>query len=160
MTREKIYDDVYQLIRNNKNVVIYTNYSKISNFSNGRIISKYIDKIIIDGVKTVMLFHGYSNQDESGEISIINYDHSKIHDLDQLNEIIQNNRKQKDILVKLSYQDLKENNLRIGFHLYQLEKNNEIRDINKIVDLNTEYLNQLNYINEKVEKEINILLNR
>ena len=39
-----------------------------------------------------------------------------------------------------TYEELKENNLRIGFNLYQLEKNNEIKDINKIVDENTEYL--------------------
>ena len=56
--------------------------------------------------------------------------------------------------------DLIDNNYRIGFHLYELEKTNKIKDINKIVDENTNYLKRLNIINEKVEKEINKLINR
>lgn len=152
-----IYINIYDYIRNNKQVVLYTNYSKISNFTTGRIIAKYLRKIIISKNKTVMLF---SNQTNTDKISIINYNKDKIKNLDKLYSIIKNNRKQKDILTKTTYQELCNNNLRIGFNLYQLEKNNEIRDINKIVDENTNYLNELNRLNEQVEKEINILLNR
>lgn len=154
MHKYNIYDDIYAYIKNNKNVVLYTNYSKISNFSDGRIIYRYIKTIIIDKTKTVMLFTNTDNN----EISIINYDN--INDPDKLQKIIKNNRKQKDVLTKTTHEELKENNLRIGFKLYQLEKNNEIRDINKIVDENTIYLSTLNSINERVEKEINSLLNK
>ena len=153
LNKMNIYDDIYTYIKLNKSIVLYTNYSKISNFSDGKIVSKYIKKIIINHNKTVMVF---DNSDHH-EISIINYDRERIQDLDK---VLQNNRKQKDVLVKITYDEFKENNLRIGFNLYQLEKNNEIRDINKIVDENTEYLQELNRINEKVEREINILLNR
>lgn len=155
LSKYNVYNDINIYIKNNKNVVMYTNYNKISNFGDGRIISKYIKTVIINNNKAVMLFNNSNIKD----ISIISYN-TKINSLDKLYTIIKNNRKQKDVLVKTTYEELKENNLRIGFNLYQLEKNNEIRDINKIVDENTEYLNILNIINEKVEKEINVLLNR
>ena len=64
------------------------------------------------------------------------------------------------LLVKIRYQDLVDNNMRIGFKLYQIERPDKIRDINKIVDENTRYLKRLNSINEIVEQEINILLNK
>lgn len=76
-------------------------------------------------------------------------------------EILKNvNRKQKDILVKITKQDIINNNYRIGFNLYQLEKTNKIKDINKIVDQNTRYLQRLNTLNQQVETQINKLLNR
>ena len=97
---------------------------------------------------------------ESTEISIINYDKDKINSLDKLYNIIKTNRKQKDILVKTTYNELRENNLRIGFNLYQLEKENKVRDINKIIDENTRLLEQLNDINEDVENYWNKLFTK
>ena len=41
-----------------------------------------------------------------------------------------------------------------------LDKSEDIKDINKIVDENTRLLEDLNRINETVEEEINKLLNR
>ena len=139
-----------------KNVILCTNYSKISNFKEGRYVAKYLRTVIISTVKAYMIFR----KDDNDEISIINYDSNKIHSNDKLISIIRNNRKMKNVLVKTNLQGLKDNNMRIGFHLYELEKENEIRDINKIVDENTRYLDRLNSINERVEKEINRLLNK
>ena len=153
---DNIYNDINKLIRNNKNIILYTNYSKISNFSDGRIISRYIKTIILNNTKAIMIF----NNIESTEISIINYDKDKINSLDKLYNIIKTNRKQKDILVKTTYNELRENNLRIGFNLYQLEKENKVRDINKIVDENTRLLEQLNDINEDVENYWNKLFTK
>lgn len=153
---DNIYNDINKLIRNNKNIVLYTNYSKISNFSDGRIISRYIKTIILNNTKAIMIF----NNTESTEISIINYDKDKINSLDKLYNIIKTNRKQKDILVKTTYNELRENNLRIGFNLYQLEKENKVRDINKIIDENTRLLEQLNDINEDVENYWNKLFTK
>ena len=149
-----VYDTIHLNIIRNKNVVLYTTYHKISNFSEGRIDAKYLNKIIIDHADTIMLF----SYDTNDEISIISTD--KITDRSKIDSIIKNNRKQKDVLIKITHQTLKENNLRIGFKLYQLENNAKLKDINKIVDENTRYLEKLNRINEKVEREINILLNR
>ena len=153
---DNIYNDINKLIRNNKNIVLYTNYSKISNFSDGRIISRYIKTIILNNTKAIMIF----NNTESTEISIINYNKDKINSLDKLYNIIKTNRKQKDILVKTTYNELRENNLRIGFNLYQLEKENKVRDINKIIDENTRLLEQLNDINEDVENYWNKLFTK
>ena len=62
--------------------------------------------------------------------------------------------------IKTNKNEILDNNSRIGFSLYELDKNNEIKDINKIVDENTELLEELNRINSTVEEEINKLLNR
>ena len=63
-------------------------------------------------------------------------------------------------LFKTNRKEILDNNSRIGFSLYELDKNSEIKDINKIVDENTELLEELNRINSTVEEEINKLLNR
>ena len=137
-------------------VILCSNYSKISNFQEGRIVLRYLKTVILSTIKVFMIFQ----KDLKDEISIINYDKEKILSEERLLTIIQNNRKLKDILIKTNYQEIKDNNMRIGFQLYQLEKKKEIQDINKIVDENTEYLRQLNVINERVEREINRLLNK
>ena len=152
-----IYDSIYSYIKKDKKVVLDTKYSIISNFKNGRLIARYMKTIVLNDDKAVMLFDG---NNYNGEISIINYDKKVIKSIDDLYSVISNNRKRKDILVKTNYKELADNNLRIGFKLYQLEKENKIKDINKIVDENTKYLDMLNYINSNVEKEINKLLNR
>lgn len=152
--RIKLFDYILISIKQNKNIILHTSYYKISNFNEGRYIYRYISKIIIG--PTDIIF----NNNNNNEISIINYDN--INDPDKLNTIIKNNRKQKDILVKITYKDLKDNNLRIGFNLYQLEKE-EIdinKKINKIVDENTNYIKQLIRINDTIEQEINTLLNK
>ena len=152
-----VFEKIRILLRNNKNIVLMTNYNKISNFQEGRFISHYLKTIIINDTKaTILLNESNINKD----ISIINYDKEKISSLEKLQSIIKNNKKQKDILVKVSHNDLVENNLRIGFNLYQLEKECIIKDINKIVDENTKFLKRLNDINEIVEREINKLLNK
>ena len=152
-----IYDVMHTYIKNNKNVILCTYYNKISNFSDGRIISKYLKTIVLNNNNTATLL--FTKENYNGGISIINYD-ERIGSTDKLYNIIKNNRKQKDILVKIGNKDLYDNNLRIGFRLYQIEKTNKIRDINKIVDENTMYLKKLNSINEIVEQEINMLLNK
>lgn len=136
-------------------ILLYTNYNKISNIRNCGYLLKYIKYIIIDGSKAVVIF----NKEEATGISIINYDKLKI-DENKLKKIINNNRRQKDILIKVSYEEIRKNNYRIGFNLYQLENSNQIKDINKIVDENTKYLEKLNRINQTVENEVNKFLNK
>ena len=137
------------------NIVLIARYSKISNFREGRFLSRYIKTIVLDNKQAIMHFQKKKDNDE---IVIINTDN--IEDKSKLLSIIKNNRKQKNVLIKITLQDLRDNNYRIGFNLYNLEKANKIKDINKIVDENTEYLERLNRINQTVEAEINRLLNR
>ena len=147
-------EEVRTLLSNHKNIILITKYNKISNFREGRFLVRYIKTIILDHNDAIIHFQrGKDNY----EITIINTD--KIKDQNKLSNIIKNNRKQKDILIKTTLNDIRDNNYRIGFHLYQLEKTSSIKDINKIVDENTKYLEKINIINERIERRINRLLN-
>ncbi len=147
------YSHIYDYVHKIENVILYTRYSKISNFKDGRRILRNLKTVILSDDKAILIF----NKDVK-ETSIINCD--KIKSIDKLKQIIENNRKQKDVLVKTSYDEIINNNSRIGFSLYELDKSEDIKDINKIVDENTRLLEDLNRINETVEEEINKLLNR
>ena len=154
----KYDDDIYQIIIKNINkvneIILYTKYNKIGNFKEGRLVVRYLKNVIIKNNNAVLIFNKNAN-----EVSIINYDNPKIVSFEKLQEIILNNRRQKDILVKASFDDIRKNNMRIGFNLYQMDKGKEEIDINKIVDDNTDLLRKLNHLNEEVEKEINNLFN-
>lgn len=156
--RSDRYDNEYTIIDKYvdkiDNIILYTNYNKISNLRACRYLLRNIKTIIINFDRAIIIF----NKDINNEISIINYnnDISK----DKLLSIVNNNRKQKDVLVKTSVDEIRKNNYRIGFNLYQLENNDKVKDINKIVDENTDYLERLNRINQTVETEINKLLNK
>ena len=150
-----IYDDIHKYINKVDKVILYTKYSKISNFKEGRYLLSHLKDVILYGDKAILIF-----VKNSEEISIINYDTDKIKTIDKLKSIVNNNKKQKGILIKTNKDEILDNNSRIGFSLYELDKNSEIKDINKIVDENTELLEELNRINSTVEEEINKLLNR
>ena len=151
-------DKITSFIRKNiplfKKVIYCTKYSKISNFKEGRYLIHDLKTVIIKDKNTAMIFENNAN-----EISIINYNNPKIENIEMLNKIIKMNRKQKDILVKTNYKEIRDNNMRIGFHLYQMDKKEDVFDINKVVDENTRILKELNNLNETVEKEINKLFN-
>ena len=151
---EDVLDEIKKLLGSN-NIILIANYNKISNFREGRFLTGYIKTIVLDNKKAYIVFQ---KPREDDQVTIISTD--KIKDKTKLPSIIKNNRKQKDVLIKIRTQDLRENNYRIGFNLYKLEKTNIIKDINKIVDENTMYLERLNIINMTVQREINKLLNR
>ena len=154
-TSDDLLDVIHQFLPIINHVILIARYSKISNFREERFLTKYIRTIILDNKKAIIHFQ---KEKDNEEITIINTD--QIKDKSKLLSIIKSNRKQKDVLLKITHQDIRDNNYRIGFHLYTLEKSNRIKDINKIVDENTNYLEQLNRINQTVEVEINRLLNR
>ena len=161
------YEKIKEYISKVDHIILYTKYSMISNFKEGRRIGKYLKNIIIQKENTLLWFCDLSEEEKPKtlrdtvhrDISIINYD-TATTSLEQLKSILQKNRKQKNILVKTTYQEILENNMRIGFNLYQLGKDDVGHDINRIVDENTKLLEQLNDINKTVELEINKLLNR
>jgi len=157
--RSNRYDNEYTIIDKYidkiDNIILYTNYNKINNVRACKDLLKYMKTIILDNSRAIIIF----NKDINDKISIINYDSNKISK-DKVLSIVKNNRKQKDVLTKTSLDEIRKNNYRIGFNLYQLENNNKVKDINKIVDENTAYLEQLNRINKIVETEINKLMNK
>ena len=150
---ESIYNFIYEKSNIVSNIILYTKYNKTSNFQEGRNILCLLKTVIIKEKDTVMIFSKDSN-----EISIINYNNPKIKNIDMLKNIINNNRRQKDVLIKTNIDEIKKNNMRIGFHLYQIDKDNTF-NINSIVDENTYLLKELNSLNNKVEIEINNLFN-
>ena len=145
------------------NVSLYSKFSRFSRFTlNGRskdkenrvldrFLARHIKTVLIKEDNMIIIFNSLAN-----EISIINC--NKLT-RDEIDDIITNNRKQKDVLVKTNYDELIKNGLRIGFNLYQKKKDNNEIDINKIVDENTYYLDELNTLNEVVERETNRIFN-
>lgn len=152
---DNLLETINKFLNISKNIILIARYNKISNFREGRFLTRFIKLILLDNKKAIIHFKKNKDNDE---VTIINIDNIK--DKNKILNIIKNNRKQKDILIKITYQDIRNNNYRIGFNLYQLEKTNKVKDINKIVDDNTKYLEKLNKINQIVEIEINKLLNR
>ena len=142
---------------NDIKIVIQTDYRKISNMKEHRMLINYLSKIVFyDEKNTFVLFE--KKDDDS--VSIIDYDRNKIKSLDKLYQIIENNRKQKDILVKTSVKEIKNNYYRIGFNLYQTNFKEEKKNINEIAEENTMLIERLSDLNKDIEIEINKLINR
>ena len=80
--------------------------------------------------------------------------------MDKLEQIIKLNRKQKDVLVKVTPEDIRQNNYRLGFKLYQTEMKGENKSINELVDENTKLVDLLANINQDIELELNKLINK
>ena len=145
------------------NVSLYSKYSRFSRFTlNGyskdseyrflaRFLAHHIKTVLIKDDNMIIMF-----TKEINEISIINCNNLN---KDEIENIIIKNRKQKDVLVKTNYDELSKNGYRIGFNLYQKKIDDNEIDINKIVDENTNYLEELNKINEIVERETNEIFN-
>lgn len=153
------YDKINKILHKNNNlqVILQTNYKKISNIKDSMYVMKYMSKVLLCDDTTCFIYYEKKIDDK---VSIINYDKDKIKSLDKLFEIIKNNRKQKDILVKITTDDIRNNRYRIGFRLYQSGIEESIRNINEIVDENTRLIKKLSDINNEIEEEINNLINR
>ena len=155
--------DPYEIIRENilKNkdlkIVLQANYKKISNMSDARFILKFLNKIIFFDDDNTFIFYNSKSNDK---ISVINYNKDKVKDLNKLYEIIDNDRKLKDVLIKIKSDDIRSNYYRIGFNLYQEGINEDKRNINEIVDENTRLIERLSSINKTIEQEVNKLINR
>lgn len=151
----RVFDKIVDYVNHNLRVFLYTNYNRVNNYKNGTITLKYLKNIIFRPLDITVLIYEKKDNDE---ISIINYD--SYDDLDKLKNIIRNNRLKKNVLIKVSSKDIYKNNYRLGFRLYQLEYDNKNRTINEIVDYNSHLITRLERINEVVEKEINMLINK
>jgi len=151
---ENIFDEISNYVVNDLKVIFYTNYYSISNYKEGRKTLKYLKNVIfIPENKSILIY----DKKENDQISIINYCDNNFQNLVK---IINNNRKVKNVLIKVNIKDIQKNNYRLGFRLYQLEFETKNKTINEIVDYNSNLLKRLERINEVVEKEINILINK
>lgn len=155
----KIYETSKLIMNENENIkiIMHTDFKKVSNIKDcGTFINRISKIIIFDDLNTFLQFE--NKKDDN--ISIIRYNEKKISSLEKLYEIIKNNRKQKDILIKITVDDIIKNHYRIGLKLYQEKVKFEKKDINKIVDENTRLIKKIELINKRVEEEINKIINK
>jgi len=155
-------NDVYNIIRrilylNQAQVILHTSFKKVSNMKDIRSLVNSLKKVILYDEKNTFL---YFEESDNKQVSIINYNKEKVKSLEQLYKIIDTDRKQKDVLVKTTQEEIINNYYRIGFRLYQNEKIDDVKNINEIVDENTKLIEKLSRINQDIEQEINNLINR
>ena len=155
----ELIDFIFNLLKRNKDlkIILNTKFKKISNVRNVSFIIGYISKILFYDEKNT--FISFEKKDDE-LISIVDYNRDKVKSLDKLFEIIKNNRKMKDVLVKTTVTDISENRYRIGFKLYQDGIEQNIKSINQIVDENTMLINRLSRINDNISQEIDKIINR
>ena len=154
-----IYDLIKQMLPRNKNlsIILHTPYRKISNMNEAWYLLRYLNTVILyDDYDTFLEF----KHKDDDSVSIINYENVKNKSLTKLDEIIKNNRRQKDILTKTTIGDIRKNYYRIGFKLYQDKITPDIRNINDIVAENTRLVEELSDLDSQIEVEINKLINR
>jgi len=141
-------------------IILKTNYNKISHFKYYSLIKRHLSKVILHkDVKNVTVYMEFVvNNNDS--ISLILLDEELANDNIKLQKIITSNRNKKDTLIKITPDDILKNNYRISFKMYQSENIAKVKEINDIVDENTELTRKLEGLNETIEAEVNKLLER
>lgn len=154
-----IYDIIKKLIeKNNKlNITLQTTFKKISNMKEARKLIRYLSYILLYDDETTFLNFKIK---EKYTISIIDYNKAKIKNIEKLKNIIQQNRKQQDVLIKVTPKEIMDNYYRIGFKLYQDGHDNSEIDINKITEENAKLINKLSYLDKTIQMEMNKLINK
>jgi len=155
-----VYDYIIKGISCNSELNVYfqTCFKKVANISDGRFAIKYLNKVIFYDDDNIFLCFAGGNLDR--KVSIINYNKEKLSSIDKLYEVIRNNRKIKDVLVKTTVNDIRSNYYRIGFKLYQEGIIDNSRNINEIVEENTRLIKRLSSLNSSIEEDVNRLINR
>lgn len=141
-------------------IILKTNYNKISHFKYPYLIKCHLSKVLLhENVKdiTVYMEFTYDNKDS---ISLILLNDILANDNTKLQKIIESNRSKKGTLIKVTPEDIKKNNYRISFKMYQSENIAKVKEINDIVDENTYLTKKLEELNETIEAEVNKLLER
>lgn len=154
-----VYDVVKKLLVHNSvfEVLLHTDFKKVSNMKELRFLINSLAKVILYDNKNTFL---YFKRRDNKQVSIIDYNKDKVKSIEHFYKIINNDRKQKDILVKTTADEIKDNYYRLGFKLYQNKAVEDVRNINEIVDENTRLIDKLSRINSDIEQEINNLINR
>lgn len=140
-------------------IILKTNYNKISRFKNYYLL-KRLSKVILHAyVKNNTVYMEFLPSNNNN-ISLILLNDELANDNSKLKKIIENNRNKKDTLIKVTPEDIRNNNYRISFKMYNTENIEKVKAINDIVDENTELIKTLERINNVIEAEVNKLLER
>ena len=155
---EYIISKIYSYVVKNRktSIILETEYKRIAKLKYESDYSFLNKVLIMKNSDTVYLYFNYKKSDL---ISIIMYDEEKIKSIDKLKEKLLKDRRQKDVLIKVSREEVKSNSGRIGFKIYQ-DKDEKKRTIQKIVDENSYLTDKLSKINDIIKEEINKLINK
>lgn len=157
-------NEIVEILRKNiyagRKVVIKTAYKTIS-FINRYLPLSSIKKIVLNSKyekNESVLYFDY-NRDKD-KISLILYDEDKV-DIPGLKKIVDDNKENKDNLIKITKDDLINNNYRIGFKLYTTDDQKEIaKTINEIVDANRRYMKEIDRMDYTISTEIDKLISK
>lgn len=160
---DSLYDIVCEYKDRLKKIVLQVPYRKVSKFSNRTLIQNWISKILFyeDNKKpdVYMEFQQVSLHEVPAKtISLVLLKEKMEEDVESIKKIISNNRSKKETLIKIKPTDIIANNKRIGFKMYALENKTEVKQINDIIDENTDLIRRLENLNRTIESEVNKLI--
>lgn len=157
----KEFMDIFRkCLYQDKTIVLKTAYKTIS-FINRYLPLTSIKKIVLNSKyernESILYFHNDRSEDK---VSLILYDEDKV-DIAGLKKIIDDNKENKENLIKITRDDLINNNYRIGFKLYATNDQKEIaKTINEMVDTNRRYMKEIDRMDYIISTEIDKLISK
>lgn len=160
---ESLEDILQKNCKTIKRVVLQVAYRKIAIFSSNYLLKHWLSKVVFfqdNKMPDVYMEFQFLNlmENKDKQISLLLLDEKTEKDIPKLKKILQANRNKKDTLIKIKTDDVLENNHRIGFKMYALDNKLEIKEINDIIDENTELIQSLEQLNKKIAEEVNKLI--
>ena len=161
LNKDNFIKDIEQNFYNYKGrIILKTSYNKISKFRYYYLVRRRLSKVILHAyVKNNTVYMEFlPNNNEN--ISLILLNEELANNNNKLQKIIESNRNKKGTLIKVTPEDIRNNNYRISFKIYEIENIQKIKAINDIVDENTKLTQKLERLNNVIEAEVNKLLER
>lgn len=160
---DSVYDLTVDYKEKIKKIVLQVSYRKVSIFSNLSLIRNWISKILFykDNKRPdVYMEFRYVPLHEvpSKTISLLLLDDALTSDTEKIKKCITLNRTKKESFIKIKPTDIVDNNRRIGFKMYALDNKAEVKQINDIIDENSNYIRRLEDLNKRIESEVNKLI--
>lgn len=148
---------VRDFIKQNKEVLLKTEYKKISYFNITYDLKPFIKRIILNSKyeknESFILF----NNKENKHINMILYDQIEIKEFYKIINKTSDNK----YITNITLEDIKNNNNRIGFKLYKNNlKSNETKKINEIIDENKKMNKLLDSLDYNISVEVDKLINK
>ena len=146
----------------NKKVILKTDYKKISvlnDFYLERVTNIILNSDYQENNAFLILKNQYGDEDR--KINIIIYEKNKNGNANYLQRIIEEDKEVENVLIKVAIKEIKKNNNRIGFKLYQ-NKNKSLttKKINDIIDDNKKLVANLTDLDYIIGKEVDKLYNK
>lgn len=145
---------VDRFVRNkdfNGKVILKTRYAKVSILRERYLISNHLSKVILDSNKNIEdTYLEFTNVNKKEDISIVLHDskkeldYQKIIDMDEPND---------EYLIKISPQDIINNNYRIGFSLYTSVEQEKVTNITALITENRNIIDTIKKLDSDISEE-------